>query len=146
MAICTFFGHRDTPRNIEPILKSTLADLIENKGVDMFYVGNNGSFDYMVEKNLRILKRCYQHIEYAVVLAYMPKRAEMLDSDKAYQTVFPEGLENVPPKYAISKRNHWMIKQSDFVVTYVEHNFGGASTFKKIAEKQGKQVLNLYIR
>ena len=29
--ICTFFGHRDTPKSIEPILYNVLTDLIENK-------------------------------------------------------------------------------------------------------------------
>ena len=51
MAVCTFFGHRDTPKKIEPILKSTLIDLIENKKVDLFYIGNQGNFDYMVRRN-----------------------------------------------------------------------------------------------
>jgi hypothetical protein len=36
-----------------------------------------------------------------------------------------------------------MIKQSDVVVTYVTHNFGGAAQFKEMAEKQGKMVIEL---
>lgn len=43
--VCTFFGHKDTPKEIEPTLRSTLIDLIENKNVNVFYVGNNGNFD-----------------------------------------------------------------------------------------------------
>ena len=31
--VCTFFGHKDTPKEIEPTLRSTLIDLIENKNV-----------------------------------------------------------------------------------------------------------------
>ncbi|MEE1280075.1 MAG: hypothetical protein UHH95_04505 [Oscillospiraceae bacterium] len=56
---CTFFGHRDAPKEIEPSLRLALMDLIENKGVDRFYVGNNENFDYMVRKNLRLLKEKY---------------------------------------------------------------------------------------
>ena len=37
--VCTFFGHKDTPKEIEPTLRSTLIDLIENKNVNVFYVG-----------------------------------------------------------------------------------------------------------
>ena len=48
MNACTFFGHRDTPKNIEPILQSTLIDLVENKEVDLFFVGNQGAFDNLV--------------------------------------------------------------------------------------------------
>ena len=53
MSVCTFFGHKDTPQEIEPILKKFLLELIENKGADIFYVGNQGNFDTMVRKNLK---------------------------------------------------------------------------------------------
>lgn len=72
MAACTFFGHKDTQKEIEPILRSTLIYLIKNKNVDLFYVGNQGNFDYMVKKNLKLLKTHYPYINYTVVLAYMP--------------------------------------------------------------------------
>ncbi len=73
MLTCTFFGHKDTPKEIEPTLRSTLVDLIENKNVLKFYVGNHGSFDHMVKHCLIELKEIYS-IDYAVVLAYLPKK------------------------------------------------------------------------
>ena len=42
MKSCTFFGHRTAGKEIEPIVKSTLIELIEKNSVDTFYVGNNG--------------------------------------------------------------------------------------------------------
>ena len=69
---CTFFGHRSVPKEIEPILVSTLIDLIENKNVGFFYVGNHGNFDFLVRKNLKLLKIDFPHIDYAVVLSYIP--------------------------------------------------------------------------
>ena len=66
----TFFGHKDTPKNIEPTLRSTLIDLIENKNVTVFYVGNNGNFDTMVRRQLEDLSQSYS-ITYNVVLAYL---------------------------------------------------------------------------
>lgn len=143
MASCTFFGHKNIPKKIEPILQSTLIDLIKNKNVDLFYVGNHGSFDYLVRKTLRILKLSYQHINYAVVLCYMPIKKPEPECTNDPDTVFPEELENTPPKYAIVKRNRWMIEKADYVVTYVKRNIGGAAQFQKLAEKKGKVVLNL---
>ena len=140
---CIFFGHRDTPKEIEPSLCLTLIDLIENKGVDMFYVGNNGNFDYLVRKNLRLLKEKYQHIDYAVVLAYMPNKIGEIDYIDCADTIYPDGLECVPPKYAISRRNLWMIDNADYVVTYVKYIVGGAARFKELSEKKGKTVINL---
>lgn len=71
---CTFFGHRDVSREIEKPLTAAIIDLIENKGVKKFYVGNQGGFDRMVRARLKELKKKYPHIEYAVVLAYMPTK------------------------------------------------------------------------
>lgn len=140
--ICTFFGHREAPANVEPILKQILIDLIENKQVNKFYVGNQGTFDRIVRKNLKIFKAEYPHIHYAVVLAYMPGKKYDVDYG---DTIFPDGLERVHPKYAIEKRNRWLIDNSDVVVTYVTHSFGGAAKFKKIAERRGKYIINICI-
>ena len=138
--VCTFFGHKDTPKEIEPTLRSTLIDLIENKNVTVFYVGNNGNFDTMVRCQLEDLSKTYP-ITYSVVLAYLP--TEKNRYDKLTNTIYPEGLETVPKRFAISRRNKWMIQQSDIVVTYVTHNFGGAAQFKKMAERQNKNVVDV---
>ena len=61
----------------------------------------------------------------------------------AFETVFPAGLENVPPRFAIDRRNHWMLRQAEVVVVYVAHTFGGAAKFAAKAERQGKTVINL---
>ena len=53
VAVCTFFGHRDAPDAIKEKLFCVLCDLVENKGVTEFYVGNNGSFDHHVRAVLR---------------------------------------------------------------------------------------------
>lgn len=113
---CTFFGHKDTPKEIEPTLRSTLIDLIENKNVNVFYVGNNGNFDTMVARQLEDLSQTYP-IAYSVVLAYLP--TETNNYDNLINTIYPEGLETVPKRFAISRRNKWMIQQTNIVVTYV---------------------------
>ncbi|MBO5935442.1 MAG: hypothetical protein J6Q94_08135 [Clostridia bacterium] len=138
--VCAFFGHKDTPKEIEPTLRSTLINLIENKNVTVFYVGNNGNFDTMVRRQLEDLSHTYS-ITYSVVLAYLP--TEKNKYDNLSNTIYPEGLETVPKRFAISWRNKWMIQQSDVVVTYVTHNFGGAAQFKEMAERLNKHIINL---
>ena len=137
--ICTFFGHKDTPESTKEALKSVLINLIENKGVNLFYVGNHGNFDRMTLEVLKELTKCYSHIKYYVVLAYFPKNK----SEEHTNTILTEGLESTPPKYAIIKRNQWMIDKSDFVVTYVKYTFGGAYKFQQLAIKKGKTVIDL---
>lgn len=136
----TFFGHKDTPKEIEPTLRTTLVDLIENHGATEFYVGNNGNFDTMVRRQLEELSHTY-HITYSVVLAYLPTKKS--EYDDFTNTLLPEGIETTPKRFAISYRNKWMIEQADIVVTYVTHTYGGAAQFKALAERQGKMVIEL---
>ena len=139
---CTFFGHRDAPPGIKASLRQVLSDLIERQGVKQFYVGNQGSFDTMARNLLAEFELTYG-IRYEVVLAYMPKRNDPLYDPE--HTVLPEGIETVPPRFAIEYRNKWMIDHSDIVVTYVRRSFGGAAKFKEIAIKKNKTVLELSI-
>ena len=136
----TFFGHKDTPKEIEPTLRTTLVDLIENHDATKFYVGNNGIFDTMVRHQLEELSHTYS-ITYNVVLAYLPTKKN--EYDNFTNTLLPEGIETAPKRFAISYRNKWMVEQSDVVVTYVTHSFGGAAEFKELAERQGKMVIEL---
>ena len=134
----TFFGHKDTRKEIEPTLRTTLIDLIENKNVTVFYVGNHGNFDAMVRRQLEDLSKTYP-IKYYVVLAYMPSKND--ESDE--HTILPEGIETVPKRFAINYRNKWMLTKSDIVVTYVTRPFGGAWEFKQLAESQSKIMIFL---
>ncbi len=140
---CTFFGHRYVPKEIGPTLRSTLIDLIENQGVDLFYVGNHGEFDAMVRRVLRELSAKYP-IRYHVVLAYMPEKQDEFDTADYSNAILPEGIETVPKRFAINYRNKWIIGQSDFVVTYVVHDAAsGAAQFKRLAERKGKQIISI---
>ena len=141
MPACTFFGHRDCPDTIKPRLREVLVDLIENHGVDMFYVGNQGRFDAIVRGVLRDLQHEYPQINYAVVLAYMP--GKQTEYDDHSDTMLPEGIESVHPRYAISWRNNWMLKQSDYVVTYISRSWGGAAKYYYNAIASGKTIINL---
>ena len=141
MTACTFFGHRDCPEMVKVKMREILANLVENNDVDMFYVGSQGLFDAYTHGVLKELKKDYPHINYAVVLAYMPgKQTEYVDYS---DTMLPEGIEEVHPRYAISWRNNWMLKQSDYVVTYITHSWGGAAQYAKKAKTAGKVIINI---
>ena len=141
MLSCTFFGHRDCPDSLKPRLQSVVIDLITNHDVDMFYVGNQGGFDSLVRGILREITQEYPKAHYAVVLAYVPSGRSAADTA---DTMLPEGIELVHPRYAISWRNNWMLQQADFVVAYVSHPWGGAAQYMKKAIRSGKTVINLY--
>ena len=141
MSACTFFGHRDCPETIKHKLRDVLVDLITNHGVDMFYVGHQGRFDALVRSVLRGLKMEYPQVNYAVVLAYMPGKQIEYNDDS--DTMLPEGIESIHPRYAISRRNKWMINQSEYVVAYITHPWGGAVGHLKKAKKKDKIIYNI---
>ena len=138
---CCFFGHREVTHNIRGRLTAIIEKLITENGVTNFYVGNQGQFDSMVYSVLKELKVKYPHIRYAVVLAYMPDSyiKEVYGED----TLFPDDMESVPKKYAISKRNDWMIQHSDYAVCYVHKITGGAAKFREKAEKRRLQIIDV---
>lgn len=140
MYACTFFGHRDCTADIEQILKETIINLIKEKNVTIFYVGTSGNFDRLVLKVLHELTGYYD-ILISVVLAYFPPKN--FDALTEHYSIFPDDLEYVPKKFAINYRNDYMLKNSDFVVSYITKNTGGAVKFTQKALRQKKVVINL---
>ena len=134
---CTFFGHRDTYTDLSRELTDILQDLIENKKVDRFYVGHQGFFDQQVTEILKMMQKRHPHISYAVVLAYLPT------SSREEPTIYPEGLETAPRRFAIDRRNRWMLDQAEYVVTHVRASYGGAAKFMALAQRKGKTVINI---
>ena len=140
---CCFFGHHDAPEQLKPMIAEQVEELIKN-GETTFYVGTHGGFDFMTIRVLREMKEAYPHINYGIVLAYMPDASpEDYSFIKPEETLYPTGLESVPRKFAILWRNDWMLKESDTVICYAKHHLGGAGKFTEKAIKQKKRVINL---
>ena len=138
---CCFFGHREVTHNIREKLKATIEKLITEDNVTEFYVGHQGQFDSMVYSVLKELKAYYPKIRYTVVLAYMSD--EHIKEVYGEDTLFPDGLESVSKRFAINKRNDWMIRQSGYAVCYVHKVTGGAAKFREKAEKKGLRIINV---
>ena len=142
--VCTFFGHADSPTNIKKEIQKVIEDLILQKGVNTFYVGTNGNFDRMVQSVLVDLKKQYPNLECYTVLAYIPGIKPEFDTGyEKLETLYPGGLEKVPKRFAIDWRNKWMVQQSDYVISYVRHSFGGAAKYMELAKRKKKIVYNL---
>ncbi len=139
MPTCTFFGHRTINKKIEPILQSTLIDLIEKHNVDLFYLGSQGDFDFKALNVLTKLKARYPHIDFFVVLTHLPTKNENFN----FATIYPKILATSPAKFAIDRRNHWMLNRSDYVISYIEHSIGGAAKFMNLAIRKNKKVVNI---
>ena len=139
--VCTFFGHSECYGLDAAVLRSAIEELIE-QGVTEFVVGNHGQFDGAVFSCLQDLSKVYPEISYSVALAYLPTHKEDYDIYHGH-SFYPEGLEIGPAKFAIERRNRYLIDSSDICLCYVSYTFGGAYKFARMAKNRGLQVINL---
>ena len=137
---CCFFGHRDAMDSIRSKLKEEIIRLIEEHGVNDYYVGNQGGFDSLVLSVVKELTVSYPQIRYSVVLAYLPDEKRTIPETN---TIYPEGLERVPKRFCIARRNDWLIEHSRYVICYVAHITGGAAQFMEKARRKNRTVINI---
>lgn len=136
---CTFFGHRNAPYSIKEKLKEKIEDLAR-EGCECFFVGNSGAFDNLVQLVLAELKKENKIAKYRIVLSYIDERAACGNQEA---TVFPEGQEQALPKFAIPKRNLWMIKNSDIAIVYLTDITKNSAKWVERARKNGLKIINL---
>ncbi|MBQ6625774.1 MAG: hypothetical protein IIX27_00600 [Ruminococcus sp.] len=140
MRSCTFIGHKDCPQEIKEKLCETVEDLIVNSDVRRFYVGTHGSFDRLAYKVLCDFESKYE-IEIIVVLSYLYHKKDVYyDLSK---TVFPEEVDKADKKYAIVRRNEFMIKRSQVLVCYVNNMVSNSYKYMTQALKKGLRVINI---
>ena len=83
-------------------------------------------------------KKAHPTIQSVLVLPYLDRKVDSTGYDR---TTYPP-LENVPRRFAISKRNEWMVDVSDVVVGYVTHSWGGASKTLEYARRKKKKIIS----
>ena len=134
----TFCGHKEVADRdaVERWLYATCTELIEN-GTDEFYLGGYGGFDHLCAAVLRDLKKSHPQIRLILILPYL--NSSMI-TDGYDETLYPP-LESVPKRFAISRRNEWMVRECDTVVAYVTHGWGGAAKTLEYARRKKKAVL-----
>ena len=60
------------------------------------------------------------------------------------ETLYPDGLEGVPLRYAIVHRNRWMVEHSQHIIAYVTHGWGGAAATLKVAQNRKLQIKQIF--
>ena len=138
MSACTFFGHREC-FDLEATLLMDAVEQLILQGVDVFYVGNHGGFDRLVYGCLKKLRATYPHIRICVVLSRLP--SEGSSGEELSDAMFPR-IEG-HPKFAVDRRNRWMIAAADCCICYVNYTWGGAYKYAALAKRKGLSVINL---
>ena len=146
--IITFCGHSNNLFSDEEKekLKQLLIKEIRKNPTCKFYLGGYGAFDSLCFRTLRELKKDFPEIELLFITPYLDKNYSKLELAKSYydDVIFPP-IESVPRKFAILKRNEWMVDSADLVIAYVKYSWGGAAKTLEHAKRKKKQIKNLAI-
>ena len=144
--IITFCGHSNCLFSDEEKekLKQLLIKEIRKNPTCKFYLGGYGDFDSLCLRTLRELKTYFPNIELLFITPYLDKNYSKLELAKYYydDIIFPP-IENVPRKFAILKRNEWMVDSADLVIAYVKYSWGGAAKTLEYAKRKKVPIVNV---
>lgn len=145
--IITFCGHRDFQEtgDIKARLTGILAALATQEETLICYIGGYGAFDRFAAQCVKEAQKTANNIRNRLVVPYLTAamQKELKEREGFFDEVIYPALENVPPRFAILRRNEWMVEQADLVIGYITHNFGGASKTWQYASRKGVALINL---
>lgn len=143
---CCGFGHRIVLIDVEAPLREVLCNLIETHGVTRFLSGGMGEFDELFAKTIRSLRSVYPQIQLCLVVPYLTKRLndqKELLSSLYDEIILPAELDGANKKAAIPLRNRWIVDNSDYVISAIHRDFGGAYEAVAYAVRQGVPIIKI---
>ena len=147
--VVSFVGHSivHSHDELKNLVKEQMRKSVSKEKSVTCLLGGRGEFDMICAAACRELKQeiCGIKLVYVspyLTLAEQARIKEMQQSDLYDESIYPS-IEQTPPRFAISKRNEWMMKQADFVIAYVNHDYGGAYKAFKVAKHNRKNVITL---
>lgn len=143
---CCAFGHSDFYANISESLYCATRSLIVERNVNVFLTGGMGDFDALFCGAVRKLKTDYKQVKLILVKPYFSN--ELNTNRKYYELCFddviiPDKLMGCHYKSAIQKRNRWMVDESQYVISGIYRDFGGAYQTIQYALRERKNVIDL---
>ena len=142
----TFIGHRTIydMRHIQHSIEEIVLNLLRRYDFVEFNIGRNGDFDIFVASAIKHTQKKFgtQNSSLNLVLPYQSK-------DECFFKEFYDDIHypldnKTHYKSAISKRNEWLIDNSDLLICYVEENkSGGSLKTLKYAQTKGIKIINL---
>ena len=145
--IITFCGHRDFVKTekIENMLIELLEFFAKERETIDCYCGRYGQFDGFAAECVRKAKKDFENIRNCLIIPYISLsfQEKIKYLNDYYDEIIYPPLENIPTKYAIIKRNEWMIDKADLLITYVKHSWGGAAKSLEYAKRKNTTIFYL---
>ena len=147
--IIAFAGHSfvDEKNSVKEIVKEQILKNLADEGSVTCYWGGYGDFDELCACASRELKKEYDGIKLVYVTPYLSlseqeKIKKMQIGGLIDTSIYPP-IENVPPRFAISKRNEWMMMNADLIIAYINRSYGGAYKSLQLARRKNKKIINI---
>ena len=139
--ICCFAGHSIIyNKGIIKDIRDRAAWLIKNNGVEEFWLGGYGEFDKYAYNAMKQVKNIYHDIKLVYVVPYHSK-VKPNDKNKYDEIMVANVPEKTPIKYRIIKTNEFIVDNADYMICYVDYDFGGAYHTYKYAKHNKKTVI-----
>lgn len=142
----TFCGHAKyifSEKEIQ-LFKNLLLEHVEKYPCCEFFLGNYGNFDRLAFLLLSKIKESFPNIKLIFVTPYIDENYSKLKNAKEIfdEIIYPP-LEKVPKRFAISKRNEWMIDNSNYLFAFVKATYGGAYKSLEYAKRKNIPFTNV---
>ncbi len=134
----SFIGHREIEnyQAHEHKLIDIITHLLHTKEFVEFMIGRNGEFDIFTASCIKRIQKKIGYGNSAITLVLPYTVADIEFYSKYYDNIIiPEEMHSTHFKFAITKRNQWMIEHSNLLIAYVHREIGGAATCLKMAQK-----------
>ena len=148
--IVTFCGHRNLSDNTiserltDTITKLFLKAMTDNLPIS-FYCGGYGEFDRLAENVIDRVRNNFPNTrcEKIFVTPYITQSYQYRNEQmkQRFDDIVYPPIENVPYRYAIIRRNEWMIDSADIIIAYVKYSWGGAARTLEYAKRKKKTVI-----
>lgn len=145
--VISFCGHRDfikTEKVVEQLFL-ILEEVVGENSV-LFYLGGYGGFDNFAYECCKKYKSAHANVKLVFVTPYLTESYQKNRlqgiKDNFDDIIYPE-LEKRLPRLAVLFRNYYMVEAADYVVAYVNRDWGGAYKTLEYAKKLGKKIINL---
>lgn len=149
--IVTFLGNKEVSDRQSAFDKTfSLLETLFTGGSEtasyfpIFYCGGYGDFGNIASEAIDALRERYPDLE-SEKLFITPYLTPSYSKTNKYmkqfydEIVYPP-LENVPPQFAIARRNQWMIDRCDLLIAYMEDTTGNTRKCVEYAVRKNKEV------
>lgn len=142
---CCFIGQRELQDNIGLLLSTAVGECVAKDGVTEFMVGCCCLFDLIAAGAVELVKERDQKVKmYLMRTGYAEQERIIRNLEEFDAVICPQELADAPRELALSRLYQCMIRDSDFVISYVTHSGDVAAEALEMArERERKGELSI---